>query len=138
MQDREKANELVGASYIGEPKDHTVMYVSKKVAHLVDQLHEVRGCLIFAEKEMKISEEIQGENQVVFTDNPQGEYAAFVQAYAKKKSEEDRKRKYVMTDDGYYIGENVRIGEGSVIEPGCLLGHDVVIGRNAHIMTGVK
>lgn len=137
-QGSENANDIVGASYVGEPKDHTVMYVSKKVMHLVSRLNGIKGSLIFAERGMEIPEEIQRENQFVFTDNPQREYAEFVRAYAKKRFEEDGKRKYVMTSGGYYIGENVTIGEDSLIEPGCLIGHNVVIGRNAYIMAGVK
>lgn len=137
-QDGGKENDIVGASYVGEPKDHTVMYISKKVTHLVSRLNGIKGSLIFAERGMEIPKEIQGKNQFVFTDNPQREYAEFVQSYAKKRFEEDRKRRYVMTSGGYYVGENVTIGEDSLIEPGCLIGHDVVIGRNAYIMAGVK
>ena len=136
--DSENANDIVGVSYVGEPKDHTVMYISKKVMHLTNRLNGIKGSLIFAERGMEIPIEIQRKNQFVFTNNPQREYAEFVQVYAKKRFEEDRKRRYVMTSGGYYMGENVTIGEDSLIEPGCLIGHDVVIGRNAYIMAGVK
>lgn len=44
-----KRAEIKGASYIGSLQNNTVMYVTKKVEHLIQNLHGFSGCLVFAE-----------------------------------------------------------------------------------------
>lgn len=125
-----------GVSYIGKPESGTVMYVSKKVEQLVKNLSGMNSCLIFAENNVLVPDEIQKDNCFVFTDNPQLEYAQFLSTFEKEKNIEDAKRKYTLVDGGYYLGENVSIGMCSYIEPGCLIGHDVIIGDRARILYG--
>ena len=125
-----------GVSYIGNPKTNTAMYVSKKVAHLVQNLETIQNCLIFAEEGIEVPDELKKQNCFVFCHSPQLSYARFVNHFAEEKQKIDRKRKYKLTDTGYYLGENVQIGCNSYIEPGCLIGHDVVIGSNATILAG--
>ena len=125
-----------GVSYIGNPKRNTAMYVSKKVANLVKNLEGCQNCLIFAEDGIEVSDELKGQNCFIFCKNPQLSYAEFVNDFVEEKNKTDRKRKYKLTDEGYYLGENVQIGRDSYIEPGCLIGHDVVIGVNAKILAG--
>lgn len=125
-----------GVSYIGNPKMNTAMYVSKKVAHLVKNLEGFRNCLVFAEEGIEVTDKLKQQNCFVFSENPQLSYARFVSELAREKYNIDCKRKYKLTDSGYYLGENVHIGCNSYIEPGCLIGHDVVIGSNATILAG--
>lgn len=125
-----------GVSYIGNPKMNTAMYVSKKVAHLVKKLETLQNCLVFAEEGIEVTDELNKKNCFVFCQNPQLSYARFVNNFAEEKRNIDSKRKYKLTDAGYYLGENVQIGCNSYIEPGCLIGHDVVIGSNATILAG--
>ena len=125
-----------GVSYIGKPKSGTVMYVSKKVEQLVKNLSSMNSCLIFAENNVLVPDELKKDNCFVYTDNPQLEYAQFLSIFEKEKNIEDAKKKYTLVDGGYYLGENVSIGEHSYIEPGCLIGHDVIIGDRARILCG--
>lgn len=125
-----------GVSYIGNPKMNTVMYVSKKIDQLVENLASTRNCLVFAEEGIEVSDELKRQNCFVFCHNPQLEYARFVNNFAEEKYNEDKKRKFELTDKGYYLGENVHIGDNSYIEPGCVIGHDVVIGSEAKILAG--
>lgn len=127
---------VAGVSYIGNPRENTAMYVSKKVAHLVNNLSKIKNCLVFAEDGIEVSGELKRQNCFIFCQNPQLSYAEFVNDFAEEKYSMDSKRKYKLTDAGYYLGENVQIGCGSYIEPGCLIGHDVVIGENAKILSG--
>ena len=128
--------EIIGASYVGEPRSNTVMYISKKIEPMIENLSKVRESLIFAENGISIPERIKKDNYLICTDNPQREYAEFVSKLFKSRLEKERKRKYKLKDGGYYIGENVSIGRNSYIEPGCLIGHDVVIGEDACILAG--
>lgn len=125
-----------GVSYIGNPKMNTAMYVSKKIDQLVEKLASVQNCLVFADEGIEVSDELKRQNCFVFCQNPQLAYARFVNDFAEEKYNEDKNRKFELTEKGYYLGENVHIGDNSYIEPGCIIGHDVVIGSNAKILAG--
>ena len=125
-----------GVSYAGRPLDNTAMYITKKVEKLVNNLKDVQGCKVFVEYEVIVPDEIAEKNEFVFTDSPQRDYALFVNQLANERAEYNKKRHYTLTEDGYYIGENVQIGKNSIIEPGCFIDHDVIIGDNAIIKAG--
>lgn len=128
--------DIVGASYIGEPRNNTAMYVSKKVGYLVENLTKCKNCLVFAEAGIDVTDDLRRNHCFVVTQNPQYEYAKFANIFAKTKQQHDVKRKYSMTNEGYLVGENVLIGANAYIEPGCIIGHDVVIGDNSRILAG--
>lgn len=125
-----------GVSYIGNPKPHTAMFVSRKAEKLLANLHGISECLVFAEKGISVDEDILKYNCFVFSDCPQREYARFADSLYIEWLANEEKRNYEYTKEGYYKGENVKIGFHSYIEPGCLIGHDVTIGDNAVIMSG--
>lgn len=125
-----------GVSYIGNPKMCTVMYVSKKISYLLRNLERCQSCLVFIEKGIEISDKLKEKNCFINCENPQLSYARFVNEFAQERRNIDNKRKYKLTDEGYYLGENVRIGCNAYIEIGCLIGHDVIIGANAVILSG--
>lgn len=125
-----------GVSYIGSPKAHTAMYVTKKVSHLLENIRGLAGCLVFAENGIEVDGALQEKNCLVFSDNPQLAYVRFVSRLAKQREQEEQRRKYTLTEGGYYLGEAVQIGENVHIEPTALIGHDVIIGKNAWIGAG--
>lgn len=138
MEIKKKEDFLVeGVSYIGAPKERTVMFITCKVGHLIQNLSSVTDCLVFAETGIEVPDDILRNNSIIFTNSPQRDYAMFVMQHAEMRLERERNRKYKFTEGGYYIGENVKIGENVYIEPGCLIGHDVIIGKNARILYGV-
>lgn len=130
--------DIIGVSYAGKPISNTVMYITKKVEYLVDNLAIVEGCKVFVEGNVKIPAEIAVRHEFVITSNPQREYALFVNEMAKKRMEYEQTRKYTLTDSLCYVGENVSIGDNVIMEPGCVIGHDVIIGNNAHIKSGAS
>ncbi len=128
--------EVIGASYAGKPKNNTVMYVTKKVEKLIDNLKDVSNCLCFCEKGMCVDQHIIEKNGIVFTDTPQLDYTIVINKLFHKIKEEDKKRKFTLMEAGFYLGENVKLGENCYIEPGVVIGHDVIIGNNANIFAG--
>ncbi|MGD9679053.1 MAG: DapH/DapD/GlmU-related protein [Vulcanibacillus sp.] len=130
--------EINSASYIGKPVNNTVMYITKKVEHLLVNLYNAKQCLVFCEENIEVSEDLSKIHVIIKTSNPQLEYSRYVNELAYNKQEMNKRRKYTLTDGGYYIGENVKIGQNSIIEPLCLIDHDVIIGNNAKIFTGAK
>lgn len=125
-----------GTSYIGEPRENTAMYVTKKVSHLLKNLRGFACCLVFAETGIEVDPALRRENCLVFYDNPQLAYVRFIKELSDRREQRERNRKYKLTEGGYYLGENVQIGENTYIEPMALIGHDVVIGKNAFIGAG--
>lgn len=124
-----------GASYAGNPRNNTMMFITKKVEYLLDNLSGHEQCLVFLENGIDVPEKLKS-NCFVFSDNPQLAYAEFAQQFAGKKMEIERKWGYTVTKEGYYVGHNVKIGENCYIEPNVLIGHNVIIGDNAVILSG--
>ena len=130
-------NDMIGTSYAGEPRDNTFMYIGCKVAYLIECLNGSKNCLVFTETGISVPERVAENNIIVYTNTPQYDYAIFATEYDRRIQKKNRNRQYKMIN-GSYIGENVSIGEESYIEPGCLIDHDVVIGRNALILSGSR
>ena len=128
--------DIFGVSYIGNPKPNTAVFVSKKVQYLLEKVMNVSEVLIFAEAGMEIPSEVTLHNAVYFSDSPQFDFTKCVEAFAIEARNEERKQKYILADEGYYISEATTIGENTYIEPGCVIGPDVQIGKNACIMAG--
>ena len=72
--------DIVGVSYIGQPKSNTVMFVTKKVEELLMNLFNVEYCLVFVESGIIIPNELYKKNCFYFSDSPQLKYAKFVKA----------------------------------------------------------
>lgn len=128
--------EVDGVSYVGEPVSNTVMYLTKKVEKLLDSFGDTENCLVFIESTVNVPEKLTEKNCFIRTDNPCLSYTRFLEKLNAEREQAERKRKYTLTEGGYYIGENVTLGKNCYIEPACYIGHDVVIGDNAHISYG--
>lgn len=127
---------IVGMSYIGAPKSNTAMFITKKVEYLLVSLESVSECLVFAENGMCVSNELKEKHAFYFSEKPQLDYARFANEFAEERFREERQYKYVLMNDGYYISNDVAIPEDAYIEPGCVIGPDVRIGKNARILAG--
>lgn len=127
---------ITGASYAGEPRNNTMMYITGKVAHLIENLYGHRNCLCFVEKGVDVPKKIDDDNAVIYCENPAYSYACFAVEVQKEIRREEQAEGYELTDAGYYTGANVKIGRNAYIEPNVLIGHGVVIGENAVIMSG--
>lgn len=133
----EKYNFFVeGVSYIGEPREGTAMFITNKVAHLLDNLAGMKHCLIFAELGIEPTKEMEQENCFIFSDCPSRQYAAWAQSLLQEERKDESQKKYTLTEDGYFLGQGVQLGKNVVIEPGCIIGHGVTIGDNSYIMAG--
>ena len=127
---------ITGASYIGEPRSNTAMFVSKKVGQLIAALSDVQECLVFAEEGLEVPDEIMGKHCFVFSDNPQGAYAKFTEEFFTEEERENYLAGYEMMPNGVFISKSARIGKDAVIEPGVVIGPGVAIGNNARIYAG--
>ena len=129
---------ITGASYAGNPRDNTVMYITKKVERLVLNLKGHKNCLCFVDENIQVPDEIESNNAFIYSTNPAYSYATFASKMERMIKEEENAAGYKLTDGGYYVGNNVVIGGNAFIEPGVLIGHNVIIGDNATIMSGSR
>ena len=125
-----------GCSFIGQPMDNTVMFLTSKIEKCLDNMKNHKECLVFIDKDISINDEYKKNNCFIACEDPEVEYGRFLVKISKKESEKNNSRKYTITEDGYTIGENVFIGDNCLIEAGCFIDHDVVIGNNAIIKRG--
>lgn len=131
-----KSFDVEGISYIGKPRSNSAMYITKKVEYLLISLEGVQNCLVFAETGITIPEKLASIHAFVLTDNPQLAYARFANQFAEERNIEESKLVFSLKNGGYYISEDVNTPDDAYIEPGCVIGPDVQIGKNARILAG--
>ena len=127
---------ITGMSYIGRPKSNTAMFIAKKVEKLLANLGNARECLVFVENGIAVSDSLREHHAFHFSDCPQLAYTRFAERFAAERFKEEQQIKYIHTPEGYYLSETAQVGRNAYIEPNCLIGHHVVIGENAKILTG--
>ncbi len=125
-----------GASYKGNPKCNTAMFITKKVERLLGNLSGVQECLVFAEDGIIVPSALEVNNCFVMTQSPQLDYARFANELAQIRTDRDKALRYQLTEQGYYLSETAQVGENAYIEPGRIIGHDVILGKNATILAG--
>lgn len=130
--------QILGATYIEDPKPNSVLYVSKKIASHISCLDKAFHCLIFVEEGVDVPLQYHTNNCIVFSSNPSLDYTEVAQILFDERERVNRNRTYSMTAEGYWIGENVEIGDGTRISPGVFIDHDVIIGKNSTILSGAR
>ena len=130
--------EIIGTSFIGKPKDRTVLFITRKMSNFLGNLRVCSGCLVFAEEGIKVPDALRERNCFRMCEDAQEAYTEFITERQKEETLIQAGRKYTLASEGYYIGENVSIGENAQIEPGCLIDHDVQIGRDTRIGFGSR
>lgn len=129
---------IIGVSYIGNPKDNTIMYLTKKIEGKIGGLANTKNALVFLENGVVVPEAIVDKNEYVFCDDPPSLYTRVVMKMAETRDADLRAKKYTLIPEGYYIGEDVVLGKNVYIEPGALIDHNVKIGDNVVIRAGAK
>lgn len=129
---------IIGATYIGNPQSNSVMFVGKKLELLLTNLAKINNCLVFVDNDIQISDESRNTHCIIASDNPSREYAKVADMIWKERQQSNGKRKYTLTPEGYWVGENVTFGNNITIQPGCLIDHDVVIGEDTMILSGAR
>lgn len=128
--------DIIGMSYIGAPRSNTAMFITKKVGHLLSALEAVSECLIFAEEGIIVPGYLEKAHAFLYSTKPQLSYARFAMQFAEERYKEEKELQFSLKPEGYYVSSDVDIPSDAYIEPGCVIGPDVTIGRNAQILAG--
>lgn len=128
--------EIIGTSYIGTPKSNTAMFITKKIEQLLPVLESVNECLVFAEAGIDVPRSLLEKHAFSFSEHPQLDYAKFANRFAYERFLEEKKLVFALTSEGYYVSSDVQIPDDAYIEPNCVIGPDVQMGKNAKIYTG--
>ena len=96
--------DIIGPSYVGKPRNNTVMFVPDKVSNLIEKIEGHHECLIFISKGIEIDEDLKKNNLFVECDDPQREYAKFISIFAIERERINQSRHYQLFSEGYYVG----------------------------------
>lgn len=125
---------ISGTSYIGVPRSNTAMFITKKVEHLLVALQTVSKCLIFAENGIVVADELLNRHAFSFSSNPQLAYARFANQFEQERFKEEKTLSFNLMPGGYYVSEDCVVPDDAYIEPGCVIGPDVIIGKKARVL----
>jgi len=129
--------QINNVSAIKNPKNHSLIFTKKWSKEIEDRLLDINHSLILIKKnDTKINDNITKNNECIFVDNPRLEYAIILNYILSKQTKKDRH--YKELKNRVIIGENVNIGKETTIEPFVFIDHDVLIGDNCILKSGVR
>lgn len=124
---------IYSVSTLIKPKDNTLIFINNLNKEIINRLEQIKNSIIvISNKNSYFKSDL---NCILNVNRPRKEYARILQLILSMQLKENRK--YVLKD-GYYIGENVTIGENTIIEPLSFIDHEVTIGDNCKIKSGAK
>ena len=118
---------------ISHPENHSIVYIMRKIQDKLTILSEYNDCFVFFQAGIDIPNDLEEKHIFCESDDASKSFAEYVQGIMGEKEKSDRKRKYIVTPQGYTIGEGVEIGENTFIEAGVFIDHDVIIGNDCVI-----
>lgn len=126
-----------GVSTVTNPRDNTLVFIQKEYEDSLKNLINVNGCCVVAEKGMEISDELRRKHNFIITNDPRLSFAKIYKQLAEQERANRENRNYSNVN-GSIIGENVKIGKNTIIEPFCFIDHDVIIGSDTIICSGTR
>lgn len=128
---------VVGVSYVGEPCSNTVVYATKKIEALLQNMNSVEGCIAFVEGGCTVPSEAALKNDFVFCENPLMSYIDFIQLFTDREREWEISHAPVFdASRGCYICPDAVIEDDVLIEPGAFIGNHVVLGKGTIVRSG--
>lgn len=120
---------------LDHPKDHAVMFVTKKFMDRSGSLLRCHDCLVFWSEEVDVPKEIIERHAVYLCNDPHKEYCQF---YLDNQITHLPEIGNFEMKNGAYIAKEAIIGKNCLIFPGAYVGGEVVMGDNVFIGSGTK
>lgn len=136
-----KSIDIYNVSTSGKPMDNTLIFISKIDRSSLLNIRFVNESIILISDEVKLffdenNISIDENNIVLIVEKPRLEYAKILNYILKRESKV--LHGYRLNDEGYVIGENVKLGQETEIEPLVFIGHNCIIGERCIIRSGAK
>jgi len=124
-------------STIRNPKNHSLIFTKKWSKEIEDRLLNIKHSLILINKnDTKINDNITKNNECIFVGNARLEYAKILNFILNRQAKKERN--YKELNNNVVIGKNVNIGKETIIEPFVFIDHDVKVGDNCILRSGVR
>lgn len=117
------------------PKDNSIMFLTKKNLEESTGIAKCNNCIIFVPLDFEINEMYRKRHCIIISENPRLEYALLVNSIIEKSQPVSTP---FQIKDGIYKSSDVQYGDNVTIEPFCFINGDVKIGDNTVIKSGVK
>lgn len=120
---------------LDNPKNNSVMFITKKFMKYVEALEKCEQCLVYWPKEIYVPNSIAERHAIMLCDDTRAEYCRFYRDNKITYYPEVEEYEIV---NGAYIAKGAQIGENCKIFPGAYIGSEVNIGNNVYIGSGAK
>ncbi|GFZ33522.1 hypothetical protein CSC2_40480 [Clostridium zeae] len=132
---------IYNVSTSGKPRDNSLIFISKIDKVSLMNMRFINESIILISDAVKQSLDedkisIDKNNIVIIVERPRLEYAKILNYILKKENKV--LQGYRLNEEGYVIGENVKVGEETQIEPLVFIGHNCSIGERCIIKSGAK
>ncbi|APF26446.1 hexapeptide repeat of succinyl-transferase family protein [Clostridium sporogenes] len=127
---------IYSVSTIDNPKSNTMIFCNNLTYELLQNLKTIKESIIIINNTTNLQVKNHSNNLFLKVDRPRKEYAKILKFILDNKNVPDNQ--YHFHQNGYYFGENVVIGENTIIEPFCFIESNVTIGNNCIIKSGTK
>lgn len=117
------------------PRDHAVMFVTKKYLTDISALKTVRECLVFWPETVDIPPEIRQRHVVIPAKEPRLEFCRFFKENGIQALPPKEQFRIV---DGAYFAEGAKVPASCTVLPGAYICGRAVLGENVYIGAGVK
>ncbi|GKU25989.1 UDP-3-O-(3-hydroxymyristoyl)glucosamine N-acyltransferase [Clostridium folliculivorans] len=136
-----KSIDIYNISTAGRPRDNSLIFISKIDKLSLLNMRLVNESIILISNAVKLFLDeneisIHENNIVLIVENARLEYAKILTYILKRQSKV--LHGYKLNDEGYVIGENVKVGQETQIEPLVFIGNNCSIGERCIIRSGAK
>lgn len=133
--DKSKSFDVVRPSSLNNPKDNSVMFITKPFIEKWESVLKVKNCIVIWPDDVEIPDEVKERHAVIISDEPRKGFAEFF--YNNKIVYNQPISEYEIVN-GAYICKESSIGDNCTIFPGAYIDSQVKIGNNCYIASGVK
>ncbi len=128
-------------SLLSKPENESMFFAKHLSLETLNTIKNMASCLIVLPEESNENMDLnvlKKNNSLVFSKKPRLDFAKLLTVIEAEIEKGYSNEIYKMNNTGSFIGEEVSIGSGVVIEPLVFIDHGVVVGKNTIIRTGAK
>lgn len=126
---------VVRPASLNNPKDNSVMFITKEYIGQWKSVLNVKDCIVIWPETEEVPKEVQERHTIIRCQDPRQGYALF---FRDNNITYNTKMCDYRVVNGAYIADGACIGENVSIFPGVYIDSEVEIGNDCYIASGVK